>query len=96
MQGQVSTKWTSGCEVWIKNSISKSHSLAPLGKPCDARAVALSMDIKNVYTSPMKLIFMVPKMEKINIANSVDPDEVAHNEPPHLDLHCLPSKSFNF
>ena len=23
--------------------------------------------------------------------NSVDPDEVAHNEPPHLDLHCLPS-----
>ena len=20
---------------------------------------------------------------------SVDPDEVAHNEPPHLDLHCL-------
>ena len=23
-------------------------------------------------------------------ANSVDLDEVAHNEPPHLDLHCLP------
>ena len=22
-------------------------------------------------------------------ANSVDPDEVAHNEPPHLDLYCL-------
>ena len=22
-------------------------------------------------------------------ANSIDPDEVAHNEPPHLDLHCL-------
>ena len=22
-------------------------------------------------------------------ANSVDPDEVAHDEPPHLDLHCL-------
>ena len=25
------------------------------------------------------------------IANSVDLDEVAHNEPPHLDLHYLPS-----
>ena len=25
------------------------------------------------------------------IANSLDLDEVAHNEPPHLDLHCLPS-----
>ena len=24
-------------------------------------------------------------------ANSVDIDEVAHSEPPHLDLHCLPS-----
>ena len=24
-------------------------------------------------------------------ANSVDLDEVAHNEPPHQDLHCLPS-----
>ena len=24
-------------------------------------------------------------------ANSVDFDEVAHNEPPHQDLHCLPS-----
>ena len=24
-------------------------------------------------------------------ANSVDLDEVAQNEPFHLDLHCLPS-----
>ena len=23
------------------------------------------------------------------MANSVDPDEVAHHEPPHLDLHYL-------
>ena len=23
-------------------------------------------------------------------ANSVDPDEMAHNEPSHQDLHCLP------
>ena len=29
--------------------------------------------------------------EKAEFANSVDLDEVAHNEPPHLDLHCLPS-----
>ena len=25
-------------------------------------------------------------------ANSIDLDEVAHNEPPHLDLHCMPSR----
>ena len=24
-------------------------------------------------------------------ANSVDLDEVGHDEPPHLDLHCFPS-----
>ena len=24
-------------------------------------------------------------------ANSIDLNEEAHNEPPHLDLHCLPS-----
>lgn len=32
------------------------------------------------------------KFKKINIdfANSVDQDETAHHEPPHLDLYCLP------
>ena len=25
------------------------------------------------------------------IAKGIDLDKVAHNEPPHLDLHCLPS-----
>ena len=24
-------------------------------------------------------------------ANKVTPEEVAHNEPSHIDLHCLPS-----
>ena len=26
-----------------------------------------------------------------DFANNVDFDEVAQDEPPHLDLHCLPS-----
>ena len=30
------------------------------------------------------------KNEIIEIANTADLDEAAHNEPPHLDLHCLP------
>ena len=44
---------------------------------------------------------MVPAQAIINLSTrdakiaefafSVDLDEVAHNEPPHLDLHCLPS-----
>ena len=33
----------------------------------------------------------VPEMKIAEFANSRDPDEVAHNEPPHLELRCLPS-----
>ena len=28
-------------------------------------------------------------MKVAEFANSIDPDEAAHNELPHLDLHCL-------
>ena len=31
------------------------------------------------------------EMKIDKLANSVDPDEVAHIEAAHLDLHCLPS-----
>ena len=31
------------------------------------------------------------KKENSETSNNVNPDEVAHNEPPHLDLHYLPS-----
>ena len=31
----------------------------------------------------------MPELKKVEFANSVDPDEVAHNEPPHQDVHCL-------
>ena len=30
-------------------------------------------------------------MQIAEFANSIDLDEVAHYELPHLDLHCLPS-----
>ena len=36
------------------------------------------------------LTLQVLEMKIADFANSVDPDEVAHHEPPHLDLHCLP------
>ena len=32
-----------------------------------------------------------PETRIAEFANSVGLDEVAHDEPPHLDLHCLPS-----
>ena len=30
-------------------------------------------------------------MKIVEFANSIDTDEMAHIEPPHLALHCLPS-----
>ena len=48
------------------------------------------------HTAFMWLHYMylgtLPAEAKIaEFANCIDLDEVAHNEPPHLDLHCLPS-----
>ena len=36
------------------------------------------------------LTLSVPMKKIAEFANSVDLDEVAHNEPPPLDLYCLP------
>ena len=32
----------------------------------------------------------MPKTTIVKLENSVNPDEVAHYEPPHLGLHSLP------
>ena len=38
---------------------------------------------------PLTLIIdSLPETKISEYANSVDLDEVAHNEPPNLDLHC--------
>ena len=33
-------------------------------------------------------LLKTPKTKTVKFENRVDPDEVAHHEPPHLDLHC--------
>ena len=38
----------------------------------------------------------IPEMKTDELANSTVPDEVAQNETPHLDLHCLPSIASEF
>ena len=38
-----------------------------------------------------KYLTLIIGDETAEFANSVDLDEVAHKEPPHLDLHCLSS-----
>ena len=50
---------------------------------------------------PENLIFLTllngPSTTRAEIANTVDPDETAHNdEPSHQDLQCLPSDLWSF
>ena len=35
------------------------------------------------------LTLLAPVTKTAEFMNSVDPDEAAHNELPHQDLHCL-------
>ena len=53
------------------------------------QAAAVDRKVKSVWTCIRQCI--VPETKIAEFANSVDPDEVAYYEPPHLDLHCLPS-----
>ena len=32
--------------------------------------------------------FRYQELTEVKLANKADPDEVAHDEPPHLNLHC--------
>ena len=41
----------------------------------------------NLFIKTLK----APNTTIAEFANTVDPDEMAHNEPSHLDLQCLPS-----
>ena len=45
----------------------------------------------NCYRS-FNSLSTVPETKIAKFAHSIDLDEVAHNEPPHLDLHCLNSQ----
>ena len=52
-----------------------------------------------IYVCKIKkkvLIYVYGNENSKDRANRVDPDEVAHDEPPHLDLHCLQIQKFLF
>ena len=52
----------------------------------------MNESITEIHVNALKkwaLIYLVKKIA--DFANSTALDVVAHNEPPHLDLHCLPS-----
>ena len=69
----------------VQNMYSFSNIFILMSKCLGTNAVVLKR--ANCTT----LISKVPELKTVESASNVDPDEVAHYEPPHLDLHCLPS-----
>ena len=53
----------------------------------------IMMNQLNYHQSACSIIInsLTTRDEIAKFAYSVDLDEVAHNEPPRLDQHCLPS-----
>ena len=51
---------------------------------------AIRMNGCCLYAVCISLTLKVPNTTIAEFANTVDPDETAHNERSHLDLQCLP------
>ena len=45
---------------------------------------------KNLDVCSKDSVLEVPKAKIVEFVISVEPDELVHSEPPHLDLFCLP------
>ena len=48
-------------------------------------------DLSHIMCQESSLTLKVQETKIAEFANSVALIEVAHHEPPHLDLHCVPS-----
>ena len=59
------------------------------------RVAGLGKLIKGSQCEPHSGTDQLVKYQIAEFANSIDLDEMAHNEPPQLDLHCLPSSLLN-
>ena len=76
-------------ERLIGSPLSLSANLTNGNTFCDCLFASLGK--KKPFSNNSLLLTLVQGTKVSEFANSVDLDEAAHNEPPHLDLHCLSS-----
>ena len=58
---------------------------------CARKEWCASATLVSTGLSKLNSLSTETKTHVAEFVSSVDLDEVAHDEPPHLDLHCLPS-----
>ena len=75
-----------GNKLWYCGS-TRNHTT--VAKYAQYQAASFQESLK-VVTLLNTYYLKCQKLKTDEFADSVDPDEVAHNEPPHLDLHSLP------
>ena len=64
-----------------------SQFLSTLGYTLMSLSIGAPITINFPFVPNGKLKFLCPNFKHIRVY----PNEVTHNELPHLDLHCLPS-----
>ena len=69
----------------------KYMEIRPLQQSNSIDILHLLLQKEKINIKFLLLILKAPKEKIVDFANSAAPAEVAHNEPPHLILHCLPS-----
>ena len=79
------TTWTAWCKyTGAVQPLHDSHHKQALA------GVGIVEKLRTRYNSYLEISLLSPADQNNFFANSVDPDETAHDEPSHLDLYCLP------
>ena len=62
-----------------------------MGLGSDVKFRKSSQFVQTALEEQILLTLLLPETKIAEFVNSINLNEVAHNEPSHLDLHCLPS-----
>ena len=85
---QNGSRWTVSCTIIIFLRLDRSQDF--LDDP-RSRANSCIHELQFTLLGPITcLTLLVPETKIADFANSINPDEIEHNQPPHLDPHCFP------
>ena len=76
-------------QIQIEGRLTNGKDQHESNSDVKAPAIAFALNIRTL--EPLTKVTLSTMYNSTDTyANSIDPDEMAHNEPSHQDLHCLP------